>query len=49
MPKTEKSRQELNIEQNGKSKFATHSPTPGFSLLIPVGEIQLQNHFSTEK
>ncbi len=25
-------------------KFATHNPTPGFSILIPSGDIQIQNH-----
>jgi hypothetical protein len=34
----------LVLGNNVVLKFATHTPTPGFSLLLPGGEIQLQNH-----
>jgi PKD repeat protein len=34
----------LVLGDNVVLKFATHIPTPGFSLLLPDGEIQLQNH-----
>ena len=34
----------LILGDNVVIKFCTHTPTPGFSLLIPDGDIQIQNH-----
>ena len=34
----------LILGDNVVIKFGTHTPTPGFSLLIPDGDFQLQNH-----
>jgi hypothetical protein len=34
----------LVLGNNVVIKFATHIPTPGFSLLLPTGDAQLQNH-----
>jgi hypothetical protein len=34
----------LVLGDNVVIKFGTHTPTPGFSLLIPTGDFQLQNH-----
>jgi hypothetical protein len=34
----------LVLGDNVVIKFATHTPTPGFSLLLPSGDLQLQNH-----
>jgi len=34
----------LVLGDNVVLKFSTHTPTPGFSLLMPDGDIQLQNH-----
>jgi hypothetical protein len=37
----------LVLGNNVVIKFGTHIPTPGFSLLIPDGDTQLQNHDGT--
>jgi len=34
----------LVLGNNVVLKFATHTPTPGFSILIPDGDLQIQNH-----
>jgi hypothetical protein len=34
----------LILGDNVVIKFCTHTPTPGFSLLMPSGDAQLQNH-----
>lgn len=34
----------LVLGDNVVLKFATHTPTPGFSILLPSGDFQLQNH-----
>jgi len=34
----------LILGDNVVLKFATHTPVPGFSLLIPTGDFQIQNH-----